>query len=128
MEINEILEWLQKILQKYDQIFLVTNLSVKGQEYWKQFCSVYSILEHSDEEIEYLFMVEEGMYCLENSHFITLRREDAGILRKLYLTYEFSDCFTLFADSVRYGTIFYYVDTGILTVEEAVRAILGWGV
>ena len=46
-------------------------------------------------------------------------------LRKLYYLYEFSDdVFVISEDVINYPTIFNYVKTGILSLEEAMEALL----
>lgn len=46
-------------------------------------------------------------------------------MEKLYFLYEFSDSFQMIAHKgTLYADIFNYVDTGLLTIEEAVEALL----
>lgn len=45
-------------------------------------------------------------------------------LRKLYLSYEFSDKVRMLEDSPQYGDLLNYVETGLLTWEEAEKAAL----
>ncbi len=51
------------------------------------------------------------------------KEEEIGI-KKLYLMYEFSDKVRLLEDSPQYGGLQNYVETGLLTWEEAKKAAL----
>lgn len=57
--------------------------------------------------------------------FRRVNEETAKKLYALYHTYEFADNFILLDKSSTFATIFNYVQTGILTPEEAWRALLG---
>ena len=43
---------------------------------------------------------------------------------RLYCMYEFSDNIHLLSNNKHYGTIFNYVDMGLLTLEEAIEVLL----
>lgn len=120
-KMDAVINLVQETLQEYDRVFLVTHLT--SQEEWHRFCAVFPTLEGKYADIMPIFLLEEGVDCPRGLGFITLSHGDAQKLHKLYLTYEFSDRFAVFSDSMQYGTIFNYVDTGILTEEEAVRVI-----
>lgn len=49
--------------------------------------------------------------------------EELGI-KRIYLMYEFSDKVRLLEDSPQYGSLHNYVESGLLTQEEAWRAAL----
>jgi hypothetical protein len=53
-----------------------------------------------------------------------LPTRDINKLLKLYNTYEFSDRVCVLSDSVQYGTLQNYVDTGMLTETEALKTLL----
>lgn len=54
--------------------------------------------------------------------FITSSEMDR--LMEYYLLYEFSDKIFVISDSIQYGTIFNYIETGILTNQEVAKALL----
>lgn len=116
------LDLVQKALQEYDKVFLVTHFFL--QEEWERFCAVLLTLEEEHINDRILFLIEEEISYPESLNSVVLSHECAMKLYNLYLTYEFSDCFTIFSDCKQYGSIFHYVDTGIITAEEAVRAIV----
>ena len=121
MKEGKMLDLVQRALQKYDKVFLVTHLS--SQEEWRRFCTVLQTLKEEHIDDRSVFMIEEGINHPEYMNSIVLSHEWAMKLYKLYLTYEFSDCFTIFSDCKQYGTIFHYVNTGIMTEKEAVRTL-----
>lgn len=112
---------LKKMMDKYDKVFLVTY-SLQQKE-WKRICAVLSGSEKIVDVMPF-FLIEEGICCPKEIPSVQLSHEEACELSQLYLTYEFSDRFALISEQEQYGTIFNYVDTGILTEEEAVKAIL----
>lgn len=112
----------QKALEEYDKVFLVTLLS--SQEEWKRFYTIFMTFKEESIIGRILFLIEEGIDYPEDIGIVELSHENAMELHRLYLTYEFSDRFAIFADNMQYGTIFHYADTGIMTEEEVVRAII----
>lgn len=117
-----ILEMLREKLWEYNKVFLVTHLS--PQEEWRRICSMVSVLKKEAADNRLVILLEEGVHCPEDISYIVLSHEDAKELYQLYLTYDFSDKFFFLSGNLQYGTIFNYVDTGILSEEEAVTAIL----
>lgn len=117
-----ILGLLHKKLHEYNRVFLVTHLS--PSEEWKQICAMLPALKKEITDNRLLFLIEEGITCPEDASCVVLSHEDARELYQLYLTYEFSDKFSFLSGNMKYGTIFNYVESGILSEEEAVKAIL----
>lgn len=116
-------DFVKKLLQDYDKAVLVTRFFPR--EEWSRFCTALSTVAESLADKGIVFLVEEGLECPEVFQSKVLPHKEAEELYKQYLTYEFSDRFSVFSDNMQYGTIFNYVHTGILTEEEAVRAVLG---
>lgn len=116
------LNLVKRVLQEYDRVFLVTHSS--SQEEWKSFCNTFLFLKKEGMKDRFFFLIEEGVNCPQNINFMTLSHNETAEVYKLYLTYEFSNEFTVFSDCKQYGTIFNYINTGIMTAEEVVKAIL----
>lgn len=112
--------FIQNLLQEYDKVFFVTRLF--PQKEWDCFCSVFSRLISKD--LRVFFLLEEDIDCPQQFNGAVISHQEAEDLYKLYLTYEFSDRFIAFAELNQYGSLFHYIETGILTEEEAVRAML----
>lgn len=54
-----------------------------------------------------------------------LKQEEAVCLFRLYYMYEFSDHFLIISPETRYyGNLLHFINTGILTTEEAAKALL----
>lgn len=129
------LELIQKVLNEYDKVFLIADKSVYAGSDWERFCNVIQAMEKKSEPGELfkkvllkkiLLIIEEGVeYDLSFPH-VVLSHQETWDLWKLYMTYEFSDRFSVFPDGGQYGTVFGYSDAGILTEQEAVMAILGY--
>lgn len=111
---------IQALLQKYDKVFLVTCLF--PQKEWDCFSSIFTMYKSRD--LKVTFLLEEGINSPSHFDGLVISHSEAEYLYKLYLTYEFSDRFIVFADSTQYGTLFHYIETGILTEEEAIGAML----
>lgn len=59
-----------------------------------------------------------------NHVYVTVSEKEMKDLLEIYRTYEFSDKLTLLADSKNYGTMWNYVDSGILTPNDVFEALL----
>lgn len=123
-------ESIQKALNEYNLVFLIAGKSVYTGSDWERFRNVIQDMEEESKQGDlfdktFLF-IEEGIeYDLSFPHAV-LSHQEAQELWSLYMTYEFSDRFSIFPDGRQYGTIFKYSDAGILTEQEAVMAILGY--
>lgn len=124
------LEAVQKVLNENDRVFLVTARAVGQGSDWERFCNV---MRCAHDEIcreglpgNIFLFVEEGVEYALDFPYAVLSHGETQELSDLYLTYEFSDKFSLFADGNQYGTIFNYVAADILTEREAVMAVLGY--
>ena len=58
----------------------------------------------------------------ENAKVIT--RDEERELLDLYHMYEFSDKFLVLENSSQYGSVFDYVEDGIISFDEAVRSLI----
>lgn len=121
MNIIEISQ-LMKDLTIYNRIFCTENKFALLLEELKYF-SKYD-KSHSDEKKP---LISHTLKALSLQSDVCVRSVDLGqfmFIKKLYHTYQFSDRFQVISDETMYGTIFNYVDTGILTMEEAFDALL----
>lgn len=115
------LEFLHEKLQEYDRIILVTHLS--PQEEWGRILDKLTVLGNKTANT-ICFFVETGIECPERVPYIVLSHESTQDLYQLYLTYEFSNRFSVLSGNLQYGTIFNFANSGILTEEEVVMAFL----
>lgn len=63
----------------------------------------------------------------EKGYFIKcqkIRDDDARFLLDVYYTYEFSDRFSVISFSDQYSSLFHFIDTGLLTLDEMAMALL----
>lgn len=97
-----IIEWLENILSGYDKVFLVLDKSL------------YKILEAEN---------NKGTKTLFLSLF-DIPLEDRRKLCELYLMYEFSDGFQILCRNECFGSLMNFIDTGLLTNEELIDALL----
>lgn len=59
-----------------------------------------------------------------NHVYVTVSEKEMNEILEIYRSYESSDKLTMFADSRNYGTMWNYVDSGILTPEDVFEALL----
>lgn len=124
------LELIRKALNEYDKVFLIADKSVYAGSDWERFCNVIQALEKESKQgalfKKVFLIIEEGLeYYMSFPHAV-LSHQETWELWNLYMTYEFSDRFSIFPDGKQYGTVFGYSDAGLLTEQEAVMAILGY--
>lgn len=120
-EYNDVLlAKLEKDLEHYDRIVLITVGNQEYRDLLIQFCNsdmlkncMKKILVLSDENL-----AEGKRYSCRKLSCQTIRQ-----LKELYFMYEFSDRFQLLSREESFGGILDFVDAGILTKEEAIRAL-----
>ena len=119
---NEILlPELERNLEQYDIVFLVMKEQKEISYFWKQVCK---LKDFGGSGKKVLFMVLEDVDINEDCFYYQISKWDAEKLRDLYYIYEFSDKFRVFSGEDNFGTIFNFIQTGILTWKEAFEALL----
>ena len=86
-------------------------------------------LQNALNDKKYLIYMDENfsrkdfldLFCKDKCD--CLLTDDRSIF-ELYSIYDFSDRLVIMTDSKQYGSIWNYVDAGILTIEEAIDALL----
>ena len=111
-EKSNILAEVEKDLERFDRMLLITNMCITS---FPAAVDTKNILILSVSEIP-----------LDNNLQIAYRqitKEQETELLKVYHMYEFSDRFRVVSRDSRFGSIWNYVDAGILTEQEALEAI-----
>lgn len=103
---NELCKRIEENLKEYDLILLVETEDRGGSG------SLWERLSHSKA------FQKSGKKTL----LLPLKEYEEPAL--VYSTYEFSDRFKVIKSSSRYGSLMNFVDSGLLTEEEAFEAIL----
>ncbi len=107
---------LKKWLKDYDKIFLVDP----GEKSWNLLSEMLRCVNCGDRHGRVLFLsTQDGLKGVQR-----ISAEEYQSLWKLYHMYECSDRFKVLTDSRMYGSLLNYVDTGLLTMEEAAEALL----
>lgn len=107
-----ILREIEEDLERFDRILLIMDMSIGS---FPTGMDVQNILILSVNEVS-----------LESKRQIAFRQitaEQQAELLKTYHMYEFSDRFRIVSRDSRFGSIWNYVDAGILTDQEALEAI-----
>ena len=105
---------LEKWLRDYEKVFLVDSCE-------RVEALVLETLRHVNRTgRRVLFLSQEG----GTDGVRQISEEEYRRLWDLYFLYECSDRFQVLADRGMYGSLLNYVDTGLLTVEEAAEALL----
>lgn len=112
---------LARALEKYDKVFLFMEKDEVHRHFMKRFCAS-DALAHNEKKVLILSTEEFTNGRTYVCHRLT--REKAQRLKEFYFLYEFSDRFKLLSWEDGFGSIVNYVETGILTWEEAFTAIL----
>lgn len=116
--IDKIISDLENDLQYYDRILFFDTT-----ELLSAFCQSEAACETSRK----LLVLFSGQILpqLKNITFRQISEEEAGLLKKLYFMYQFSDKFLVVSkESTNYASLFHFVDTGVLSTEEAFEALL----
>ena len=109
---SSILMEIEKDLERFDRILLITDMCVGS---FPVGMNAKNIL-----------ILSVGTVSLGSAPQIAYRQitaEQQSELLKVYHMYEFSDRFRVVSRDSRFGSIWNYVDAGILTEREALEAI-----
>lgn len=104
---------IEKDLEQYDRILLLTNI-------WTDPFPTITGTQN-------ILVLSVSTVSLEGNPQITYRQismEQQTELLKMYHMYEFSDRFRVVSRDSQFGSIWNYVDAGILTEQEALEAIV----
>lgn len=130
---RKLISQLESDIEQYDQIFLVSEDRTLLREAVSVLCRLQEpvgsnrkrlILVTSDTESEdMLALIPESVPA---GHVIWRRisQKEVDALCSLYDSYEFSDRFHILSREEQYGGMLNFVDTGILSTEEMIEALL----
>ncbi len=109
--------YIEQIIQAYNKVVLLEKSS---ENFDREFLGHANI---TDPQI--LILSAKQLNNKEKqTAFRRINEEAAKKLCTLYHIYEFADNFTILEKNSTFATIFNYVQTGILTLEEAWQALL----
>ena len=109
---------LQNGLKKYDRTFFFCNDAKLFEAAFAQ----SSLLNNIRKKVRVYSC--NGIRYSGRISLVTVSPEDEKIMLKIYRTYEFSDRFYVINSNELYGSLFHYMDTGVLTVEDVIKALL----
>lgn len=126
------IENLEAQIEKYDKVFLLDG----DRDFQKKLCFLFTnsqaikslekkVLVLYTEEISDEKAVSESQ-TLEQFwiDLFQIKESEYRDLLRLYYMYEFSDRFQVLSISSQYGSLFNYVDTEILDMEEVFQVLL----
>ena len=118
------LEELERDIEKYDKIILIWEKGEAAKGWLEAFYKSETI-KHTERKILVLSVVDmQEQQKGRNVCFRPVTETEAKELCHLHHMYEFSDRFQLLTQERCFGGILNFVEEGILTKEEALRAIL----
>lgn len=112
-EIGSILTEIEKDLERFDRVILITDMDVMPFP--------------ADMDVKNILILSVNAVPLESNSQITYRQitaDQQAELLKIYHMYEFSDRFRVVSRDDQFGSIWNYVDTGIMTEQEALEALV----
>lgn len=114
----DIIRVLEKELEEYDRVVVAKKVTDGVRRALVKFVS-----ERTDKRILLIYAdgTKEEYTALSSRH---VSQEEPDEYIKLYRMYSFSDKIYVLDDGKQFGTLQNFVDTGILTEEEAVEALL----
>lgn len=110
--------YVERIIQEFDKIILISE----------NFCETFKQIDFGQRCLtpQKILILSVQQFDIEEEQVIfrQIDPEQAERLCLLYHTYEFADNFILLEENSTFATIFNYVQTGILTAEEAWQTFL----
>ena len=110
---RDILTQIEKDLERFDRILLIADMCAGS----------FPVIT----DAKNILVLSVGTISPDNSLQIAYRQitiEQQAELLKVYHMYEFSDRFRVVSRDSRFGSIWNYVDAGILTEQEALEAFV----
>lgn len=119
MKNEELIQNLQNMLSAYDIILFLPCIKTKIVE-------IFSNCPKEQLQDKKILLLSQGDVpgLPDGIDRYRLDEESAAALLHLYHTYEFSNKFRVLSASGNFGIIWNYTETGILTAEEALAALL----
>lgn len=118
-----ILMKLEDDLKKYEKIFLILdNEETVDKLLDKLFNSMR--IKAKKQRVLILYSGKQKIGIDESVVQRVISREETEALCRLYFMYEFSNRFQVISRTETYGDVFQLVDTGLITLEEAIEALL----
>lgn len=115
---NDIVTELRDCLEQYDRVFLFCNNTKQFEILFVRSC----VFKNTQKKI-WIYSCNE-VCCSEPISRARISPEEERRMLEIYRTYEFSDRFYVIGFTDMYGSLFQYMDTGILTAEEIIEALL----
>lgn len=111
--------YIEQAIREYNKVVLLS------EGFWENFDG--ETLEHVIIASPKILILSTKQFDVKEKQFVfkQIDEETANKLYTLYHTYEFADNFILLEQNSTFAAIFNYVQTGILTLEEAWQALLG---
>lgn len=122
---KDLLTRLESLLDQYDNVLLVDLWDPEMKARWERFWSAGHFVRRK-KRIVFLSTAESSIAENFGYSYLKITEKTFHELKELYFMYEFSDRFQFISDEENFGVIWNYVDTGILTEQEAFQALL-WG-
>jgi len=113
---------LENNLNKYDKVILINGLDNKNLDLTEL---IIDYLEMKKVVIKILLLSSTISENDKQTYTVQkISKEDEQIIVSLYRIYEFSDRFFLIDNGNHNGNLFNYVEKGLLTLEEAIEAMI----
>lgn len=109
---------MEKWLAEYSKVVIFQDINPQ----WVS--AVCSKISKSPQRGRTLLLITDHIDAYENSDVKEVSRKEMREILELYYMYEFSDRVQIISSGHRFGTLLNYVDTGLLTFDEAIEAFL----
>lgn len=77
--------------------------------------------EHNMQDAEVWHCMDEAP---EYSQAQRISRKEMDEVREMYLMYDFSDRISVISDTTQYGSLFNYLENGVITTEDMMESLL----
>lgn len=121
MVMNKIRMFLEKLLEGYDKIFLLKISEDKIPILYEKFCDV---TQNKFIEKKILFLFSKSIDIQKKTlDFIQISDTEIIEIQNLYFMYEFSNRFQIIEYNENVGTIWNFVNSGLLSEEDVIYAL-----
>lgn len=120
---QELIAKLESDMERYDRIVLVCGRDVLLSRTAELLCH----LQEENPQEKRLLLLSPDVPCEAGENGIPVQRishAETQMLCRLYDMYEFSDRFHILSREEQYGGLLNFVDTGLLSAEEMLDALL----
>lgn len=118
---QSVLSDIEKYLSEYDRVLVFDNRKIPVMEFLEKLADY---IRETPIRKKILLLSVQKIGAGNSLSYKQISSENYEMLFALYTMYEFSDRIQFVTDDIAYGSLFHYLETGVITEKELFEALL----